>query len=76
MELLCLPAKRFFSSRSQLLVGHEEDIILDAYRLARWYHVSPEHFLAMALSDIRLHLRRTIQLARIMRAEATQSEDD
>jgi len=45
----------------------QDDIILDCYRLARWYHQSPEVFLAMPLSDVRLHLHRTIQLAKILR---------
>jgi hypothetical protein len=39
--------------------------------LARWYHQAPEHFLNMPLSEVRLHLIRTIELARIMRAEAS-----
>ena len=73
LEFVRVSAKNFFSSRSGGLVGNENDIILDAYRLARWYHQSPEHFLAMSLSEIRLHLVRTIELVRIMRAEA---EDD
>jgi len=67
---VCLQVARFFSSRSSVLVGADEDIILDCYRLARWYHQAPEYFLNMPLSDVRLHLMRTGQLARIMRAEA------
>jgi hypothetical protein len=53
------------------LVGEDDDIILDCYRLARWYHQSPDVFLAMPLSDVRVHLIRTLQLARIMRTEAS-----
>jgi hypothetical protein len=53
------------------LVGSDQDLVLDCYRLARWYHQSPEHFLAMPLTDVRLHLMRTAQLARIMEAEAS-----
>jgi hypothetical protein len=51
------------------------DLVLDCYRLARWYHQSPEVFLAMSLSDIQLHLIRTVELAKRMRAE-TASDDD
>ena len=57
-------AQKFFSARSTGLVGSEDDIILDSYRLARWYHVSPEVFLAMPLSEVRLHMERTAELDR------------
>jgi len=57
-------APKFFSARSTGLVGGEDEIILDSYRLARWYHVSPEVFLAMPLSEVRLHLSRTAELDR------------
>jgi hypothetical protein len=57
------------------LVGDDENIILDCYRLARWYHQSPDVFLAMPLSDVRLHLIRTIQLSQIIRQEAQDSDD-
>jgi hypothetical protein len=50
------------------LVGGEEEVILDCYRLARWYHVSPEVFLAMPLSDVSLHLHRTAQCDRAQRS--------
>jgi len=46
------------------LVGDEDEMILDCYRLARWYHVSPDVFLAMSVSEVALHLRRTAQLDR------------
>jgi hypothetical protein len=46
------------------LVGDEDEIILDCYRLARWYHVSPDVFLSMPLSDVSLHLLRTAQCDR------------
>ena len=39
-------------------------MILDCYRLARWYHVSPDVFLAMPVTEVTLHLRRTAQLDR------------
>jgi hypothetical protein len=71
---LRLSVARFFSSQSGGLVGEDDDIVLDSYRLARWYHVSPEIFLNMPLSEVRIHMERTIQLARIMRAEAADRE--
>ena len=55
-------APKFFSARSTGLVGDEDEIILDCYRLARWYHVSPETFLSMPFSDVRIHLERTATL--------------
>jgi hypothetical protein len=39
-------------------------MVLDCYRLARWYHVSPEIFLIMPVSEVMLHLHRTAQLDR------------
>jgi hypothetical protein len=56
-------------------IGDENSLILDAYRLARWYSQAPDVFLSMPLSEIRLHLRRTIELAKIMRREAEGEED-
>ncbi|MHC2400226.1 hypothetical protein ACVMGC_004770 [Bradyrhizobium barranii subsp. barranii] len=64
----------FFSARSSGLVGSEDDIILDCYRLARWYHVSPEIFLSMPLSDVALHLTRTAQCDRVQQ-QATGDDD-
>jgi len=69
-------ASQFFSSRSGGLVGDDQNIILDCYRLARWYHQSPELFLAMPLSDVRIHLIRTIELSRIMQQEAGSGDND
>jgi hypothetical protein len=37
--------------------------VLDCYRLARFYHQNPEVFLALPLSEVRMHMRRTSQLA-------------
>ena len=58
----------FFLARSSGLVGDEDEIILDCYRLARWYHVSPEIFLNMTMSDIALHMHRTAQCDRAQQA--------
>jgi hypothetical protein len=44
--------------------------------LARWYHQAPDYFLNMPLSEVHLHLKRTAQLARIMLAEAAESDGD
>lgn len=58
------------------MVGeHEDDVVLDCYRLARWYHQVPDVFLQMPLSKVRLHLYRTIQLAKIMQ-DANKDDDD
>jgi len=57
------------------MVGDESNIILDCYRLARWYHQSPEVFLAMPLGEVRIHLERTIELARLMDRETSSSDD-
>jgi hypothetical protein len=46
------------------LVGSEDELVLDAYRLARHFHTSPEVFLAMPISDVRLHLSRASELDR------------
>ena len=41
--------------------------VIDCYRLAKYYHVSPLIFLEMGLSEVRIHLERTIDLAHQMR---------
>jgi hypothetical protein len=68
------PAK-FFLARSSGLVGSDENIVLDCYRLARFYHTSPDLFLNMPLGDVQLHLYRTVQLTEIMQKEAERAED-
>jgi hypothetical protein len=50
------------------MVGGESEIILDCYRLAHWYHVNPEVFLAMPLSEVSMHLDRTATLDREQRS--------
>lgn len=64
-------ATQFFSARFSGLVGQDNNLILDCYRLARFYHQSPEVFLDMPLTEVRMHLDRTIELSRIMRQEAS-----
>jgi len=56
------------------LVGSEDDIIVDCYRLARHYHVSPEVFLTMPLGEVAIHLYRTAQCVR--EQQAAQTDDD
>lgn len=57
------------------MVGDEEDLVLDCYRLARWYHQSPEVFLNMPLDEVHLHLLRTLRLAALMRQPQTNDDD-
>ena len=49
--------------------------MLDCYRLARWYHQSPNVFLDMPLSEVRQHRIWTARLADIMRTEAADDGD-
>jgi hypothetical protein len=56
------------------LVGSEQEIILDCYRLARWYHVSPDVFLSMTISEVGLHMKRTFEVSQSQKA--SQSEDE
>ena len=56
------------------MVGSEDEVILDCYRLARWYHVSPEVFLDMPLSDVAMHLHRSAQCDRAQ--QSAVSDDD
>jgi hypothetical protein len=58
------------------LVASDENLVLDCYRLARFYHTSPDLFLNMTLSEVQLHLYRTIQLTRIMQREAEREEEN
>jgi hypothetical protein len=62
-------AKKFFLAGGGRLVVSDEALILDSYRLAKYYSVSPEVFLNMPISEVRLHLRRTCELADLMRRE-------
>jgi hypothetical protein len=57
------------------LVGSENDIILDCYQLAHFYHISPEVFLNMPLSDVYMHLVRSQEMNR-RRQQQTSSDDE
>jgi hypothetical protein len=47
-----------------MVAGDEDEIILDCYRLARHYHVSPDVFLTMSVTELETHMRRTGQVQR------------
>jgi hypothetical protein len=55
------------------LVGDE--LVLDCYRLARFYHQPPMIFLDMGMSEIRVHMEQTILLAEVINRENAASED-
>jgi hypothetical protein len=61
-------AATFFYSKSGSLV--ESFQIIDCYRMARFYHVSPTVFLDMGLTEFAVHLRWTSKLSQIMNAES------
>lgn len=52
------------------MVAADDSAVLDCYRLAKYYSTSPEVFLAMPVSAVKLHLERTIELANLMRRES------
>jgi hypothetical protein len=41
-----------------------DDIVLDCYRLASYYHLDPRIFLDIPISEVFLHLRRTAEVER------------
>lgn len=45
-----------------MVAGEDEDLVLDCLRLAQFFHVNPEIYLAMPLSEMWLHLSWTIKL--------------
>jgi hypothetical protein len=55
------------------LVGEDEDLVLDCYRLAHYYHCDPRIFLDMPLSEMTAHMRHTIRVAELER-EALEHE--
>jgi len=64
-------ANAFFYPR---VVGEGDGIILDCYWLAKWYSQSPETFLQMPLTQVRLHMERTSQMAQRMAEERDANE--
>jgi len=49
-------------------------MVLDCYRLARLYHVSPDVFLSLPVSQVQLHLWRSYQLNQVMEQETTDQD--
>ena len=58
-----------------MVVGEDVNIVLDCYWLAQWYHQSPDVFLAMPLSQVRIHMMRTQQIAELRRAHAAAQDN-
>jgi hypothetical protein len=52
-----------------VVAGDPEDMILDCYRLAQFYHQHPQVFLEMEISEVKLHAARTAQLIERRRAQ-------
>ena len=63
---------RFFYPGPNSLVG---ECVLDCYRLANFYHISPTVFLEMPASEVRIHLERTIELSHQMKRERMAQDD-
>jgi len=49
--------------------------VLDCYRLANFYKISPTTFLDMPLSEVRIHLERTIELSHQLKRERAAQDD-
>jgi len=49
--------------------------VLDCYRLANFYKISPTTFLDMPLSEVRTHLVRTIELSHQLKRERAAQEE-
>jgi hypothetical protein len=58
-----------------VVVGEDEDLILDCYRLAHYFHVDPNIFLDKPLSEVAKHLRWAIKLSHALADEARSSDD-
>lgn len=53
-----------------------DDVILDCYRLAKYYGNDPDVWLAKPLSEVRLHLKWTGQLSKLLAEEAERARGD
>ena len=74
-----LQAAKFFSPRSAGVVPVDQDrlnLILDCYELAKYYGCAPTEFLVMPLSEVRLHLIRTVQLCERQELARRRAKDD
>jgi hypothetical protein len=60
----------------QFLGRNNEDIVLNCYRLARYYHIDPRTFLNMPLSEVQMHLNCTLRLEQIRSNAASSLEDE
>lgn len=49
--------------------------VVDCYRLAHFYHVTPTTFLDMPMSEVRTHMERTIDLANMINRERAAPDD-
>jgi hypothetical protein len=74
LEFVRLSPAKFFLARGGGLVGADESLILDCYRLAKYYSTSPDIFLQLPISEVQLHLYRTIQLTNLMLREHEEHE--
>jgi hypothetical protein len=54
----------------------DDDLVLDCYRLARFYHQAPQIFLALPLGEIELHMARTGELVKSMRSSESGDSAD
>jgi hypothetical protein len=52
-----------------------EQLTLNCYRLAKFYGLNPDHFLAMPVSKIRRHMLWTEKLIERMAAEQEDAAD-
>jgi hypothetical protein len=55
-------------------MGADGDVVLDAYRLAHFYHQNPRTFLDMPLHELQRHMEQTIRLRVIQRRERARAE--
>ena len=59
-----------------MIVGEDQEIVLNCFRLARFYHCDPRVFLDMPMfSELGAHLHYTCLLAARMREERETDED-
>jgi hypothetical protein len=56
--------------------GSVDDLILDCYRLARFYNVEPDLWLAKPLSAIRRHMVWTSKLSQKLADERRAQEEE
>jgi hypothetical protein len=47
--------------------GSLDGLVLDCYRLAKYYSRNPSEFLSMPMSEIRRHMARTAKLEELLR---------